>query len=180
MDESDRWTEKLLTAPVGTGRSFLALASSARALLDLNPSSASSVLAIKDTINHYPLAIDSKNFSALSNIFTVDAIANYSPPLGVLSGLETIQNVLQSSLAPVTSQHGLSTQTVTLFSNTEANTTTYFTAQQFGMGIWEGQLFTSYGRYEDHLILTRDGWRIDRRHLIYMVGHFEAAYLQHC
>lgn len=71
----------------------------------------------------------------------------------------------------MTTQHGLSTQIVNLLANDKANTTSYFTAQHFGGGVYYGQIYTAYGRYEDELVLVDSGkWRIRRRSLIYMVS----------
>ena len=130
-----------------------------------------SILSIQNTINTYPLAIDSKNFSALSLVFTPDAVANYSAPLGVLHGLPNIQYILAKNLAPVTTQHALSTMVVDLGADgTSARTKTYYTATHFGHGLSDGQIYVAYGRYEDTLSLTAQGWRITYRHLIYMVS----------
>lgn len=64
---------------------------------------------IRNTLAHYPLAIDGKNFDALDRVFTQDAVANYSAPLNVLTGLDEIKKVLGQVLAPVLSQHSLGT-----------------------------------------------------------------------
>lgn len=64
---------------------------------------------IRDTLNHYPLAIDGKNFDALDRVFAQDAVANYSAPINVLTGLDEIKKVLEQALAPVLSQHSLGT-----------------------------------------------------------------------
>ena len=45
------------------------------------------VESIRNTLALYPLSIDGKNFDALSLVFTKDAVANYSEPLNVLTGL---------------------------------------------------------------------------------------------
>lgn len=155
-----------------------------------DPSYPSSVLAIRDTLNHYPLAIDSKvlvtnlsafishfivilvpqNFAALSGVFTEDAVANYSAPLGVLTGLPSIESTISKDLAPVNTQHSLTTQVITLLTESIANTTSYYVAQHFGQGIYYGELYTAYGRYDDQLVSTSDGWRISHRQLTYMVS----------
>jgi len=130
--------------------------------------SSTDILSIQNTLNLYPLAVDSKNFTALSSVFAPDAIANYSAPLGVLVGLPSIESAIGKGLLPVTTQHALSTMVVTLTGEGLANTTTYFTATHFGHGTYEGQILTAYGRYEDMLALSGAGWRIQFRHLIYM------------
>ncbi|KAF2091570.1 hypothetical protein K490DRAFT_61006 [Saccharata proteae CBS 121410] len=137
------------------------------------------VEAIRQTLNTYPLAIDSKDFAALSAVFTTDAVANYSAPLNVLTGLRAIQSTLNASLLPVTTQHALATSVIRVehepsYQNasetvpTTARSITYYTATHFGHGLYEGQTVTAWGRYEDALVLKKEGWRIRRRHLVYM------------
>lgn len=102
---------------------------------------AADILAIRNTLALYPLAIDSKNFSSLSLVFTPDVSANYSTPIGVLSGLKSVETTLEALLKPVTTQHSYGTQFVdTLASEVEARSVTYYTASQFGTGAFEGQV----------------------------------------
>ena len=96
---------------------------------------------IRNTMAHYPLAIDGKNFAALDLVFAADAVANYSTPLNVLTGLPQIEAVLEQALAPVLSQHALSTQVIEIEKGGEtAKSVTYFTASQFGMGNMTGKV----------------------------------------
>lgn len=50
---------------------------------------------IRSTLAKYPLSIDSKQFSDLSQVFSENAIGNYGPPLNTLSGLNDIEAVLE-------------------------------------------------------------------------------------
>ena len=98
-------------------------------------------LQIRSILSHYPLAIDGKNFPALSLIFTQEVVANYSAPLGVLTGLASMISALETNLAPVNTQHALSTQIIGILDGeTEASTLTYFTATHFGMGTYYGEV----------------------------------------
>ena len=98
-------------------------------------------LQIRNTLSHYPLAIDGKNFPSLSLVFTQDVIANYSAPLNVLTGLASVMSTLEASLAPVNTQHALSTQVVEILNGgTEAKTLTYVTATHFGVGAYYGEV----------------------------------------
>ncbi|OQO07554.1 hypothetical protein B0A48_07251 [Cryoendolithus antarcticus] len=129
--------------------------------------------AIRNTISTYSLAIDSKVFGRLSQVFTTDVVANYSEPLNVLRGLTQVQAVLQQSLAPVTTQHALSTQVIDI-NGDSANSTTYLTASHFGSGLYEGQVLYAYGRYVDQLVRVsqayakRPIWRVKARNLVYL------------
>lgn len=96
---------------------------------------------IRDTLAHYPLAIDGKNFPALDLVFTQDVVANYSEPLGVLTGLASVVAALQSSLSPVRTQHAFSTQLIeVLEGESKARSLTYYTASHFGQGDYYGQV----------------------------------------
>ena len=80
------------------------------------------------------------------------------------------------SLAPVTTQHGFTTQKIDVRGDT-ANSTTYYTASHFGRGEYYGQVLYAYGKYLDQWVRTlevgEDGgclpqWRVQNRTLIYM------------
>ena len=80
---------------------------------------------IHQTLSTYPLAIDSKNFGLLSQVFTTNAVANYSTGTGVLTGLPNIETTLQQELSPVITQHLLGTMKIDIAANgTAANSTT--------------------------------------------------------
>ncbi|KAG0652999.1 hypothetical protein D0Z07_0532 [Hyphodiscus hymeniophilus] len=80
--------------------------------------------AIRNTLAHYPLAIDEKRFSALSLVFTPDAVANYSAPLNVLTGLPMIEDVLEADLRVVSTQHSYGTQLIEVYRDGTADTVT--------------------------------------------------------
>ena len=73
------------------------------------------------------------------------------------------------SLAPVHTQHALTTQLIDLDGPNTASSKTYFTASHFGQGVYEGELLTAWGRYDDALVKTSNGWRVKTRTLVYMV-----------
>lgn len=67
--------------------------------------------AIRTKLALYPFAIDSRTFSAFDRIFSDDARANYSYPLGVMEGREAIRKKIQDSLTMFKgTQHTYSTQ----------------------------------------------------------------------
>ena len=80
-----------------------------------------------------------------------------------------------TSLAPVTTQHALSTNAIDIHGST-ANSTTYYTASHFGRGAYEGAVLYAYGRYIDDFVRVSGGakyggeqvWRIQNRTLMYM------------
>ncbi len=127
--------------------------------------------SIRTTLALYPLAIDGKNFAALSSIFAADAVANYSAPLNVLTPLESIQDTLSASLACVSTQHSLGTQIIDVVSPMEARSVTYYTASHFGRSTkMAKQVATAHGQYQDLWRRQEDGsWRVVVRNLVYMV-----------
>ena len=143
------------------------------------------VLAIRNTLALYPLAVDGKNFAAFSEIFTWDVYTNYSAPLNVLTPLSVLEATFEASLAPVTTQHQYGTQLIDLLYSdlaprsesecegpTRAFSVSYFTATHFGKGVYEGQLFVAYGQYQDSWVknVSAGTWRIAVRNLVYMVS----------
>ncbi|OJJ62466.1 hypothetical protein ASPSYDRAFT_648348 [Aspergillus sydowii CBS 593.65] len=127
--------------------------------------------SIRTTLALYPLAVDGKNFAALSSIFAADAVANYSAPLNVLTPLESIQDTLSASLACVSTQHSLGTQIIDVVSPMEARSVTYYTASHFGRSTkMAKQVATAHGQYQDLWRRQEDGsWRVVVRNLVYMV-----------
>jgi hypothetical protein len=80
------------------------------------------VISLQQTLALYPLAVDSKNFAALDQVFTQDVVANYSAPIGVLNGLPAVISALEASLAPVNTQHNLTTFSVSDLKEESAST----------------------------------------------------------
>jgi ketosteroid isomerase-like protein len=150
---------------------FLALL----AFADQSPANPSDILSIQHTIAQYPIAIDSKDFSKLSAVFTEDAFANYSIAAPLMYGLPAIESTLQAVLVNQTTQHSLTTQSIDVLNNTHAEATTYVIATQFGKAgtIYQGQLVVVYAYYSDELRVDHDTWKIYNRQVVFMVGpHF--------
>jgi hypothetical protein len=78
------------------------------------------------------------NLTGLSAVFTNNAVADYSSPVGVLHGLPTIISSLTLALINFTTQQSLTTQTVDIVSNGQAEM--YLIAVHFGVNnsIYEG------------------------------------------
>lgn len=133
--------------------------------------------AIRQILALYPYIIDGRSFSALSDVFTSDAVANYSAPLGVLNGLSTIASTLESALASFEgTQHLLGTQSIRICDDNIAISITYYRAVHFlpqnGTGgvVGANDIIYAYGQYQDTWE-KRDGlWRIVYRNLVYMAG----------
>ena len=136
--------------------------------------------AIRQTLSLYPYIVDGRTFSSLSSVFTLDATANYSVPLGVLNGPSLIASTLESALAPFPeTQHLLGSRSVRICENERAISVAYYRATHFlpqnrtvGPGAivgFDGVLY-AYGQYQDTWE-KRDGlWKIVYRNLVYMVS----------
>ncbi len=134
---------------------------------------------IHTTLNLYPMAIDLKNSSLFSSVFTPDATANYTGTFSYLPGLQNITDSLLLSVSQVLSQHQLGTTVIDIDACTEerggctASASTYFTATLFGLpgSANQGKYAILFGRYEDQLVdagAGENGWRISRRDLVFM------------
>ena len=140
------------------------------------PQDPTALAQISHTLALYPLSLDGKDFSQLKNVFFEDAIANYSAPIGVATGLSAIEATVERALQLVTTQHSLGTQTIVLDkSGCKARALTYLTASHFGKGKYEGQVAYAYGEYQD--VLAKDGkdWKIQIRILQYQVSDAQYA-----
>jgi ketosteroid isomerase-like protein len=126
--------------------------------------------SIRHTLALYSFSLDSKNFDGLGSVFTPDAVADYSQPIGVLHGLSEIQATLSAALARLKTQHSLTTQHIKLLGHRRANATTYVIASHFGVGVYDGQLLTAWAKYDDVLSGAQDGsWKISNRRVTFMV-----------
>ncbi|GAB7345170.1 hypothetical protein MBLNU457_3554t1 [Dothideomycetes sp. NU457] len=127
-------------------------------------------LAIKNTLALYCVALDTKDFSLLEEVFVPDAVTIYPFDGGNMQGVDQIAAVISKRLAPITSQHNLTnTQHIAFYPDGKASAMTYFTATHFGKGRWAGHLLTAHGKYIDELIRISPGqWRIKKRETKFM------------
>lgn len=135
---------------------------------------------IRQTIAEYAYIIDGRAFDSLPSIFTPDAVANYSAPLGALRGIDAIKSTLSASLAQFPgTQHLLGTQRIRICDKNSAISATYFQATHFlrpnaTVGATEvvddsGVLY-AFAQYQDSWV-KRDGlWKIAYRNVVYMVS----------
>src|SRR5262245_44065486 len=152
------------------------------AFADQSHSNPSDILAIQHTIAQYPLAVDSKDFSKLSTVFTQDAFANYSFAAPIMNGLPAIESTLQSVLVNFTTQHSLTTQSIDVVDNGHAHATTYVIATHFGIAgkSFQGQMVVAYAQYQDKLRVDHGTWKIYDRLLVIMVSlHFYCKVCTH-
>jgi hypothetical protein len=133
---------------------------------------------IRQALSQYPFSIDSRDFGALSDVFTTDAIANYSAPLGVLNGLPAIETTLSAALSQFSgTQHQLGTQRIRLCEKDTAISATYYRAVHYlnATGgalqvIDDSGVLIAYSQYQDSWVKLNGTWKIAYRNNVYMVS----------
>ena len=121
--------------------------------------SASSELEIRNRLSLYSIALDTKSFDILDQVFTPDVVVNYQVPQGgVFTGLPAVKAYLVKSLTGFVTQHTLSTTVVEVVSGRGAendrngggiNSTIYLVANYLGQGSLTGQAAFVYRKYLD-------------------------------
>jgi hypothetical protein len=135
--------------------------------------------SIRQTLALYTLALDGRNFEVLRKVFTTNTRANYSDPIGVLNGVQSIIDTLKPALNDFAStQHHLGTQYIHTCSPTSAVSVTYFVASHYfspytGVGntVDHGKVMIDRAQYQDTWAKQKDGtWKITNRNLVRMVS----------
>ena len=105
------------------------------------PQPATDIAQIVNTLALYPLAIDGRNFSALSLVFTEDVIADYPiAGLGILTPLTMLERSIVAASVNFNSQHAYGTQIVEITGEGQAKSLTYVTATLFGKEKYYGEV----------------------------------------
>ncbi|KAK5129411.1 hypothetical protein LTR08_003267 [Meristemomyces frigidus] len=145
--------------------------------------------AISNTLARYCLALDTKDFALLHRVFTPDVHAIY-PFGGHIQGVQPVADAIQKRLAPISSQHALTTQHLAIAADgRSAEATTYFTGIHFGQGKWAGQQVTAWGKYVDTLTLFPESgvdvlpgssgqWLVSRREVGFMARMGEEGVME--
>lgn len=117
---------------------------------------------IVELTHAYCWALDSRDWDALDHVFTPNATAELA---GDLTGVEEIKARVRAALEPLdASQHMVANQQVRVDGD-RATCRTYLQAQHVRRAAAGGSTFMVGGRYEDRLVRTAEGWRIERRDL---------------
>ncbi|KAI7219059.1 hypothetical protein KC333_g3214 [Hortaea werneckii] len=135
-------------------------------------------ITIQNTLSRYCIALDTKDFNLLKQVFTEDCDTVY-PFGGQIKGVQKVADAIQNRLKPITSQHALTTQHIEIAADGKtASATTYFTGIHFGQGKWKGQEVTAWGKYMDQLVLlegqsggvpgSSGQWLVSKREVAFM------------
>lgn len=119
-------------------------------------------LEIQDLMVEYCYAIDTKNWDALDDVFTPDAIIDYTEMVGFKGKLSEIKKFLAEGLAAMDGcQHIITTSKIKVegdraHGRTICTNPMVFkpTGQFFCVGLW----------YRDEFVRTEKGWRISSRY----------------
>ncbi len=106
------------------------------------------IAAINQGLSLYGIALDTKNFTALSGAFTSDVVAVVAPG-GPIVGLAAYEAFLTSNQSPYKTQHLSTTVFVYDIGNGAAQSISYHQAIYFGSGNLLGQTVTFYERFDD-------------------------------
>jgi len=121
-------------------------------------------LEIQDLLTSYCEAIDSRDWAALDNIFTADAVIDYTEAGGARGSLTETKAYLDKALKPFSGmQHMVGLPMIKVTGDSATSRVILFNPMVieregqphvFFVGLW----------YRDTLIRTTAGWRIQTRH----------------
>jgi hypothetical protein len=132
----------------------------------MEPQLVSDQLEIYNLQTRYSLTIDSGDYDGLDDVFTAEGVADYSPA-GFASTLDLreIKESCRVALEPLTSVQHTNGNHWADIDGDRARAGCYFRVHMFLEGTPGGEHFEMGGKYEDDLVRTADGWRIERRKL---------------
>jgi hypothetical protein len=129
----------------------------------MSPEEMSDRLEIQDLFARYSFAIDDRDWDALDEVFTADAVIDYTAAGGVRGTLPQIKVWLAQVMARFSAyQHMVATTRLELAGDSATSRTILFNPmvvdkdgvkQVFFIGLW----------YRDRLVRTAQGWRIRER-----------------
>ncbi len=122
---------------------------------------------IVDVLYRYATALDSRDWDLLREVFTEDAVGEYTGRIGrTFEGREAITGLVSSALSSLdVSQHVISNPVIQISGDT-AESRCYLRAQHYMANPPAGGTTHEVGgTYHDRLVRTADGWRIVHRRL---------------
>lgn len=124
-------------------------------------------IAIHDLTVVYCWALDTREFEKLREIFLEDCTALYGPR--ELLGVQAVMDRCRQALAPLdASQHMVTNHRINIDGD-RATSRCYFHAQHVRGAAAVGDASPNFivaGHYNDDLVRSADGWRIQRRVLV--------------
>ncbi|CAB1370472.1 nuclear transport factor 2 family protein [Denitratisoma oestradiolicum] len=126
-------------------------------------------LLIQERLFAFGSAVDSKQFPRLSEAFASSASGDYGQGRGHRSCDELIQSMEQhlgagSNCGP--SQHNILNVRVFVAPDDGVESQSNFYAVHEGVGRLQGQIWSTWGQYNDSWVSTVEGWRIQHRRYV--------------
>ncbi|MGO4169290.1 MULTISPECIES: nuclear transport factor 2 family protein [unclassified Novosphingobium] len=117
---------------------------------------------LQDLIVGYCYAVDNRDWDALDEFFTQDALIDYSEMVGVRGGLTEIKQFLVEGLSPILAyQHAVSTTKYAIDGDTARTKTVCYNPMTVSQGQSSDTLV--FGLWYIHdFIRTEQGWKISR------------------
>ena len=121
-------------------------------------------LAIEAVLVRYATLIDTKQFDGLREVFSADAVVDYTSAGGIKGSLAEVSTWLATVLAPFTVVQHLVANFAIEIDGDRARSVCYF-HNPMGLPGPDGtvSIFWCGGRYIDELVRTPEGWRICHR-----------------
>jgi ketosteroid isomerase-like protein len=125
------------------------------------------IRAIEQVYFRYCEIIDAKDFGALHEVFTTDAVQDYRTSNGILQdGLEPLVKRLHRGMGAGSdcgpTQHNVTNMRIILDGD-RAEASAHFYAVHAGLGHFAGQRYSCWGQYDDVWTRTPAGWRVTER-----------------
>lgn len=119
---------------------------------------------IKQVLNRYARACDSKDWSLFRQVFVADATGVFGTEF-TAEDRDTIIGVIEMNLSNCgATQHLLGNHEIVIEGDT-ASSVCYVRAIHVGLGELNDTFFEIWGEYIDQLKRTEDGWRVTQREL---------------
>lgn len=120
-------------------------------------------MEIQDLLARYCEAIDTRNFEALDDLFTTDAVIDYTEAGGEKGNLAEIKAFLVKALGKFTGmQHMIGLPLITLNGDKASVKTALYNPMVMEHGGKPHTFFVGMW-YSDEMIRTKLGWRISKR-----------------
>jgi 3-phenylpropionate/cinnamic acid dioxygenase small subunit len=129
--------------------------------------------AIEEILVRYCTIVDARDFQRFDEIFTPDAIIDYTASGGIKGALPEIKTWLIKVLAPFTVVlHHVTNFDIRVEGDRARSTCYLFNPMGLGQPDGTTSMFWCGGRYRDELVRTKGGWRITSRtnEMLYMHG----------
>jgi ketosteroid isomerase-like protein len=125
--------------------------------------------AIQHVYCRYCDVIDSKDFDRLTEVFTRDAYQDYRQTLGpdgVMTGTEPLIAGAKIHMGEGsncgTTHHNVLNFRIHVSGDTATAKVHYYAVHQ-GVGKYPGAIYSMWGEYDDKLVRTEEGWRVNHR-----------------